>query len=84
MDEKTLKVLIAAGAVKTVHVIANGGRFYIRIDTPNDSFSVLTLKGTAKTWSSLDSAAKWMFSLGLGSARLDLANWQPNQRSLAL
>ncbi|MEO5344070.1 MAG: hypothetical protein H7842_12175 [Gammaproteobacteria bacterium SHHR-1] len=84
MDEKTLKALIAAGAVKRVHIIANGGHFYVRIDTPNDSFTALTLKGTAKIWTSLDSAAKWIRALGLGNARLDLVNWQPGQRGLGL
>ncbi|MBF0256955.1 MAG: hypothetical protein HQL47_10990 [Gammaproteobacteria bacterium] len=84
MDEKTLKALIAAGAVKRVHLNANGAQFHVRIDTPNDSFVVLTTKGTAKTWSSLDSAAKWLRNLGLGHIRLDLSHWQPGQRGLNL
>lgn len=84
MDEKTLKALIAAGAVKRVYLVANGGQFHVKIDTPNDSFTALTTKGTVKTWTTLDSAAKWLRNLGLGHARLDISHWQPGQKGLAL
>jgi hypothetical protein len=84
MDEKTLRALVSAGAVKRVRIIGDGALFHVEADTPNGSVSALTLKGTPKTWRSLDSAAKWVRGLGMGSAQVDLAKWRPEQRSLML
>ena len=82
MDEKTLRALIEAGAVKSVHIIANGSLFYIELDTQNGSITALTLKSRVKTWSSLDTAAKWVRSLGFGKASIQLEKWQPSQKAI--
>lgn len=50
MNEKTLRVLVDAGAVKQVHIIANGGLFHIEADTANGHITASTLKGAVKTW----------------------------------
>lgn len=84
MNEKTLRALVEAGAVKRIRIIANGGLFHIEADTPNGHVTASTLKGSVKTWSSLDTAAKWVRSLGLGAAQIDIAKWQPGQKDLAL
>jgi len=84
MNEKTLRALIDAGAIKNVHIIANGALFHVDIDTLNDSVTALTLKGKIKTWSTVDTAAKWVHSLGFGRAQLDLEKWQPRQKALGL
>lgn len=84
MDEKTLRALVDAGAVKRVRIIGNGALFHVEVDTPNGALAVLTVKGAPKTWRSLDSAARWLRSLGMGSAQVDLARWQPGQGRLAL
>ena len=82
MNEKMLCTMIDAAAVKRARIIANGGRFHVEIDAPGRSFTIETGKGGLRTWSSIDSAAKWLKGLGIGKVALDLAHWQPGQRSL--
>lgn len=84
MNEKTLRALIEVGAVKHIRIIADGALFHVEAGTPNGSVAVFTLKGAAKTWSSLDTAAKWVRSLGIGTAQVDIAKWQPEQKGLGL
>jgi hypothetical protein len=82
MDERMLKALIAAGAVRKVSIIASGARFHVEAKTPNGSVTAETLKGTVKTWVSLDAAARWVRRLGIGAAQVNLTHWQPAQREL--
>ena len=84
MNEKTLKALVHAGAIKRIRIIGDGALFHVEADTPNGALAALTLKGTPKTWRSLDAAAKWVRGLGMGSAQVDLARWQPGQARLRL
>jgi hypothetical protein len=84
MNEKTLRALVDAGALKRIRIIGDGALFHVEADMPNGSVPALTLKGTPKTWRSLDAAAKWVRSLGMGTASVDLAKWQPDQRGLKL
>jgi hypothetical protein len=77
-----LKALIAAGAVRKVSIIASGARFHVEAKTPNGSVTAETLKGTVKTWVSLDAAARWVRRLGIGAAQVNLTHWQPAQREL--
>lgn len=83
MDSKTLKVLIEAGAFKSASIIADGATVHINFATRNgDSNPATTLKGAIKTWSTIDSAAKWLRGLGIGEAKLNVSKWSPNQRSM--
>jgi len=82
MDERMLKALVAAGAVRNINIIASGARFHIEAKTPNGSVTAETLKGKVKTWVSLDAAAKWVRRLGVGAAQVNLTHWQPGQREL--
>ena len=84
MDEKTMRALVEAGAVKRIHIIANGGTFHVEADTQNGSITASTLKGAIKTWSSLDTAAKWVRALGIGKAQIEISKWQPGQKALEL
>ncbi|MEM7504432.1 MAG: hypothetical protein AAF417_20510 [Pseudomonadota bacterium] len=84
MDEKTLRALITAGAVKKIHIIGNGARFHVEAATPNGSLTAETRRGKVKTWVTLDAAARWVRSLGIGSAQVNLAGWQPAQREMPL
>ncbi len=45
MDEKTLKALVAAGAVKKVDIIAAGARFHVEASTANGAITAKTGKG---------------------------------------
>ncbi len=82
MDERMLRALVAAGAVKNISIIASGSRFPIEARTPNGPVTAETLKGKVKTWVTLDAAAKWVRGLGVGGAHVNLTHWQPGQREL--
>lgn len=85
MDEKTIRILVEAGAVKQIQIIADGGVFHVDVTTANkDVITALTSKGAIKTWSALDSAAKWVRSLGIGKVQVDLAHWRPGQKALKI
>lgn len=84
MDEKMMRAMVAAGAIKRINIVGNGARFHIEANTPNGSITAETLKGKVKTWVSLDAAAKWVRSIGVGTANINLAHWQPGQRELEI
>jgi len=84
MDERMLKTMVAAGAIKKINIIASGARFHVEAKTPNGAVTAETQKGKVKTWVTLDAAAKWVRSLGVGSAHISLAHWQPGQRELPI
>ena len=85
MDEKTLRVLIEAGSVKQMRIIGDGALFHVDVvTTKKGSITATTMKGTAKTWSTLDATAKWIRSLGIGTAQLDVTRWRPGQRELPI
>jgi len=80
MNEKTLRALIEAGAIKKVRIIAEGSTIYVEADSGKQTITAKTVKGKLKTWRSLDSAAKWVRSLGIGNIQLDIAKWQLGQK----
>ena len=84
MDEKMMRAMVAAGAIKRIQIIGNGARFHVEANTPNGSITAETRKGKIKTWVTLDAAAKWVRSIGIGTASVDLAHWQPAQRELQI
>ncbi len=84
MNEKTLRALIDAGAVKRMRIIGDGARFHVEADTATGTLIAATGKGAPRTFGSLDATARWMRKLGIGSAQLDVSRWQPGQRNLAL
>ena len=67
MNEKMLKTMVDAAAVKRARIIANGARFHVEVDAPGRSFTVETGKGAVRTWTSIDSAAKWLRSTCVSS-----------------
>ncbi len=84
MDERLLRAMVAAGAIKNINIIASGARFHIEAKTPNGPITAETRKGKVKTWVTLDAAARWVRSLGIGAAQINLAHWQPGQRELSV
>lgn len=83
MDSKSIKLLIDAGAIKSVSIIADGASVHAQITTSSGNIQpATTLKGDVKTWSSLDSAAKWIRGHGIGSMKLNVAKWSPNQKRM--
>lgn len=84
MDEKTLRALIQAGAVRRVRIIAHGARFHVEADTATSTVIAATGKGIPRTWATLDASARWLRDLGIGTAQVDVSRWQPAQRGLTL
>ncbi len=84
VNEKTLRALIEAGAVKRSRIVANGPSFHIEFDTPNGPVTASTYRKQVKEWASLDAAARWIKRLGLGSAEVELVHWTPRQKRLRL
>ncbi len=84
MDERMLKAMVAAGAVKRINIIARGARFHIEAKTPNGPITAETRKGKVRTWVTLDAAARWVRGLGIGGAHISLTHWQPGQRELSV
>ena len=82
MNEKILRALVEAGAVKKIKITAEGSTIYVEAYTGSEVTTAKTIKGKLKTWSTLDSAAKWVRSLGIGQMQLDMAKWQPDQKKL--
>ena len=84
MDERVLKAMVAAGAIKTINIIASGARFHVEAKTPNGPVTAETRQGKVRTWVTLDAAARWVRGLGLGAANINLTHWQPGQRELSV
>jgi hypothetical protein len=84
MDERTLKALVAAGAIRSVSIIASGAQFHVRATTPNGAVTAETRKGKVRTWVSLDAAARWVRGLGVGAAEVLLHHWHPGQREICI
>lgn len=84
MNEKTIRALVEAGAIKKVHIIAAGSAIHVDVVTQNGVITATTLKGSIKTWATIDSTAKWVKGLGVGRTQLDISSWLPNQRGLGL
>ena len=85
MNEQTLRALIEAGSVKQLHIIGDGALFHVNVITAKKgSITATTAKGTVKTWATLDAAAKFVRSLGIGKVQLDITHWQSRQKRLTL
>ena len=82
MNEKILRALVEVGAVKKVKITAEGSTIYVESYTGSEATTATTIKGKLKTWSTIDSAAKWVRSLGIGQMQLDMAKWHPEQKKL--
>ena len=62
-------------------LVAEGSKIHALVTNINKSTSVIhTNKGSIKTWASLDSAAKWLRQMGLGSFSVEVTKWTPNQK----
>ena len=80
MNEKILRALVEAGSVKKIKITAEGSTIFVEAYTGSEVTTAKTIKGKLKTWSTIDSAAKWVRSLGIGQMQLDMAKWQPEQK----
>jgi len=83
MNEKTIRALVEAGAVKKVLMIADGAAIHVDIITANAVITATTSKGSIKTWATIDATAKWVKALGIGKVQLEISRWLPGQRGLS-
>jgi len=84
MNEKIIRALVNAGAVKKIKIVAETSIIYVEAYTGSEATTATTIKGKLKTWSTLDSAAKWVRALGVGQIQLDVARWRPEQKRLKI
>jgi hypothetical protein len=84
MNEKTVRALVEAGAIKNVIMIANGATVHVDLVTQAGATTATTNKGGIKTWKTIDSSAKWVKGLGIGKAQLEISRWLPGQKTMSI
>ncbi|SDT97969.1 hypothetical protein SAMN05216296_1033 [Pseudomonas pohangensis] len=84
MNERELKLLLEAGAIKAVLLIAQGAAFHLEIKTAGALKVLMTGRGEVRLWRSLDSCVKWLRKAGIGQATIQIDQWQPDQKPLEL
>ncbi len=84
MNEKTIRALVEAGAVKKVMIVADGAAIHVDVVTQGGVTTATTLKGAIKTWATIDSSAKWVKHLGIGRIQLVVDKWLPGQKGLKI
>ena len=84
MNEREFKLLLEAGAVRSILITAQGSMFHVEAKIAGGAKVLMTGRGDVRQWRSIDSCAKWLRKAGIGKADLDFQNWQINQASMAL
>ena len=84
MNERELKLLLEAGALKSIQVIAQGSLFHVEAKASAGCKVVMTGRGEIRQWRSIDSCARWLRKIGIGLVSVDLERWQLGQGALAL
>jgi len=84
MNKKTMRILVEAGALKKIRIVAQGSRFYVEAVTPKDTLVAETGRGKIRTWATIDAAARWVRSIGVSKVSLVLDQWQPGQQEITL
>jgi hypothetical protein len=67
-----------------VLVIADGAAIHVDIVTQAGATTATKNEGGIKTWRTIDASAKWIKSLGIGRAQLEISRWLPGQKGLSL
>lgn len=83
MNERELKLLLEAGALKSIQVIAQGSLFHVEAKTTAGSKVVMTGRGEVRQWRSIDSCAKWLRKAGFGRFELVMDHWSAGQGALS-
>jgi hypothetical protein len=84
MNKKTMRILVEAGALKKIKIVARGSRFYVEAVAAKDTLIAETARGKIRTWATIDAAARWVRSIGVGKVLLSLDQWQPAQQEISL
>lgn len=84
MNERDLKLLLEASAIKSIQLIAQGASFHAEVKTAGAVKVLMTGRGEVRLWRSIDSCAKWLRKIGIGQATIHIDQWQPDQKPLEL
>jgi len=85
MDAKTLKLLHQSQAIKSVLIKAEGSQLFIQFKLKSGDLVVAnTLRGKIKHWVTFDAAIKWLRTLGIGYASIDVTKWDKEQTQMNL
>lgn len=84
MNEREFKLLLEAGAVRSILITAQGSMFHVEAKIAGGAKVLMTGRGDVRQWRSIDSCAKWLRRAGVGRADIDFQNWQVNQISIGL
>ncbi len=84
MNEREFKLLLEAGAVKSILITAQGRLFHVEAKTAGAAKVLMTGRGDVRQWRSIDSCAKWLRKAGVGKAELDFQNWHISQIEISV
>ncbi len=83
INHNALKLLIEADAVDSATVLANADQWTLNITFGGTEKTILAKNsGKARIWRKLDTLAKYLSGLGINRFEIDLANYDPSQKSL--
>ena len=84
MNERALKLLLEASAVRAVLIVAQGSIFHVEAKIAGGAKVLVTGKGDVRQWRSIDSCAKWLRKAGIGRAEVDFEHGQVGQKNLGI
>ena len=70
MNERALKLLLEASAVKSLLIMAQGSSFHLQVKTAGGAKVLLTARGDVRQWRSIAACAKWLRNLSPADAEL--------------
>ena len=83
INHSALKLLIEAGAVKTITAFANADQWTLKIGFGESEKIVLAKNsGKARVWRKLDTLAKYLSGLGIIVFKINMQNYDPSQKTL--
>lgn len=83
IDEETFRKLFAVGAVRCcdVHIREEGRAFLFYTLTVGETGYIVTKRGREKTYL-VETALRFLHSIGFSSVRVDMSSWSLHQESL--
>ena len=83
INHSALKLLIEAGAVKTITAFANADQWTLKISFGESEKVVLAKNsGKARVWRKLDTLAKYLSGLGIIVFNINMQDYDPSQKTL--
>ena len=83
INHSALKLLIEAGAVKTITATADADQWTLNIGFGESEKTVLAKNsGKARVWRKLDTLAKYLSGLGIIVFKINMQDYDPSQKTL--